>query len=109
MSFGRKLARKQKMAGMAKAADLLGRLEGMKELAEVLKPISDDLREARMALSMVIQDQGEADVRHERFRKALIRALRQDCGLTNIEESIAHYEKALAESEDKEAAPCPPG
>jgi hypothetical protein len=48
MSFGRKIARqqqkKQGSASLAKASDLLGKLEGMKELAEVLKPIGEDPR-----------------------------------------------------------------
>ena len=109
MNFGRKMARQlQKKQGpvqLAKAADLLSKLEGMKELAEVLKPIGEDLKEARLALAMVIQDQGKADRRFARFRKALILALRNDIGLANIEESLTHYEAALAKDEE---APCPP-
>jgi hypothetical protein len=112
MSFGRKIARqhqkKQGSASLAKASDLLGKLEGMKELAEVLKPIGEDLKEARLALAMVIQDQGEADHKHDRFRKALLTALRQDCGFDNIEESVAHYEAQMAALETEEVAPCPP-
>ena len=116
MGFDRKMRRQQKkqmaVDGLVKADALLGKLEVMQELANVLGPIGTDLKEARQALAMVIQDQGEADRRFERFRRAIILALRQDFNLTTIEESLDHYEKVLLRDEGTNApeeVACPSG
>jgi len=110
MGFARNLARQRKKqtgnVSLEKAADLLGKLQGMSELAEVLKPIGEDLKEARLALAMVIQDQGEADRRHERFRQALLAALREHDGFDHIEKVIENYEQQLDRQAEEE--PCPP-
>jgi hypothetical protein len=97
----RKLARRSKpnpAKALGDAVQALERLQGVPELVAAIQSVGVDLKEVRQALSMAIQDMGEADHRFNRFRYAIMAALSQ-YGI-QVHDSIplleAKYDKEVA-------------
>ena len=87
----RKLARvklKNPHASINQAIGAIEKLQGLQELSEAIAPLAEDLKQAQMALSMVIQDMREADSRLEQFRTAMLTALRHQ----GLEHVVAEFE-----------------